>query len=241
MTVLAIVQARMGSTRLPGKAMADLAGRPLLDHVLARVKAARLIDDVLLAVPSGNENLVLEQVAKERGVATFFGPESDVLRRFEWAARAVGHEGPVCRITADDPFKDPQLVDDVVEEFFAGPCDYCSNCHPATYPEGCDVEVMGRDALAHAQRDAVDPLDREHVTTHMWTRPREYRHRLVWREPSLAHWRWTVDTRADLSFAEAVYDRLYAHEPLFGFDAVRDLMDDPEIRALHDAAREAAR
>lgn len=228
MSICAIIQARMGSTRLPGKSMAELAGVPLAAHVIRRTKAAQMLGDgqIVLAVPDTPENAPLAELGLAEGVTVHRGSEDDVLSRFFWAAQRFPGRKVIVRITADDPFKDPALIDLACELFVIewadqkklDPPQYIHLGGP-TWPIGLDVEVFTYAALEHAYRSAVRPEEREHVTAYIkrefgcWTLKDPM-------ERGGAHKRWTIDTPEDLEFARKVYDELYPTKPLFGYDDI---------------------
>jgi spore coat polysaccharide biosynthesis protein SpsF (cytidylyltransferase family) len=207
-TTLAIVQARMSSTRLPGKVLADVEGEPMLALQLRRLERSRAIDRIVVATSDDPSDDPIAAAAVELSVKVHRGPLHDVLARF--AGAAAGHDGPVLRLTADCPFIDPAVVDDLVALFTADPvAAYGSNVDERTYPDGLDVEIFTPEALTEAARRATDPVDREHVTTLI----RRERDRfpavsLVRTSEPLGHLRWTVDDQADLEFVRNVVRRL---------------------------------
>ena len=203
----AIVQARMGSTRLPGKTLAPLEGRPLLWHVLTRTKAIPGVDEVVLATTERSEDQALEAVARETGCSCFFGSEDDVLDRFFFAAKARGLSA-VVRVTADCPLIDPAVSGLCVKRFIQGGADYVSNTQPPTFPDGLDTEVFGFEALEAAWKEARQISEREHVTPFIWKTPSRFRCANVERSPDLSGLRWTVDEPRDLDFVRAVVARL---------------------------------
>lgn len=213
----------MGSTRLPGKTLMELAGRPLLAHVLERTRATRGVDDIVVATTDRPEDEQLRPVAEAAGAAFFTGSSDDVLDRFAQAA-AAADAACIVRVTADDPFKDPRVTEEVLERFSRGDVDYASNTINPTYPVGIDVEVFSREALDTAAREASSAYDREHVTPYLTRHPERFRLASVEREPDLSHLRWTIDEERDLAFARAVYERLGA-TGLFGMDEVLALLE----------------
>jgi spore coat polysaccharide biosynthesis protein SpsF (cytidylyltransferase family) len=221
---VAIVQARVGSTRLPGKALFDIAGRPVVAHVLERALAIDGVDGAVLATTVDPADDALENFARQRDIPCTRGSENDVLDRFH---QAVGEHPAdvIVRVTADCPLLDPRVSGLVLAEYLrrAGDVDYVSNVHPPTYPDGLDTEVLSREALGRAWRDADLPSDREHVTSYIWRNAGAFRLANVATEPSRAHLRWTVDERADLEFVRAVYARLYRGS-IFGMEAVLELL-----------------
>jgi spore coat polysaccharide biosynthesis protein SpsF (cytidylyltransferase family) len=219
-----IVQARMGSTRLPGKVMAEIAGRPMLWHVLDR--SARIVgaEAVMLATTALPEDERLLALAREWDVPVYAGSPEDVLDRFYQAARLMDAH-IIVRVTADCPLLDPAVGSAVLAQFLDGDAAYASNVHPPTYPDGLDVEVFSREALECAWREATRSSEREHVTPYFWTHPERFLATNLTYHQDLSHLRWTVDEPRDLEFVRAVYDRLSVPgRPPFGMDAVLDLL-----------------
>lgn len=206
MTVVAVVQARMGSTRLPGKVLMDLGGRPMLAHVLERAAAIPGVDAVCLATTSRSEDRALFGLGLSLGAAIVAHDEHDVLARYLYAARHCKAD-VIVRITADCPLLDPEISAAVLRRYrdMAAICGvrYCSNTIPTrTYPDGLDTEVFSREALERAAAEATDPADREHVTP--WMRRRLM---VVGLEQGvdLSALRWTVDTAEDLERVRRIY------------------------------------
>jgi len=200
MKVLAIVQARMNSTRLPEKVLADVNGRPMLQRLLDRIDAVDEIDHVVVATSDNPEDDRLVSWLKSRGLSYFRGSEDDVLSRFYLCARKFSPE-LVVRITADDPLKDPGVISRAIRIIQAdSEIDYCSNTLKPTYPEGIDIEVFKLDALKAAYSSAVTASDREHVTPFIWSQPENFRLYNFENDRDLSSWRWTVDKPTDLEF-----------------------------------------
>lgn len=218
---LAILQARMSSSRLPGKVLSPLFGEPMIFRQIERLARARRIDRLVVATSTDGSDDALAEACAARGVAVFRGSLDDVLDRFAGALDLFPEAKTVIRVTADCPLADWTVVDEVIAHLETTGADYASNT-PAerTYPHGLDVEVMRREALLDAWRDGRDPYEREHVTPYIYRRPETYRLEFVSCTPSLAHLRWTVDYPADLEFVRDVYARLYPADPAFGSDAV---------------------
>lgn len=230
---VAVVQARLGSTRLPGKALVDIAGRPMLAHVIERARAIPGIDGVVIATTANPADDPLVDFARRAGLPSVRGSELDVLDRFHVAVTA--HPADVIvRVTPDCPLLDPGVSGLVLAEYLrgAGRVHYASNVHPPTYPDGLDTEIISRDALERAWREARLPSDREHVTPYIWRHPDLFRLVNVATEPNHAHLRWTVDEPADLEFVRAVYARL--GRAFFGMDDVLALVRmDPDLAAIN--------
>lgn len=211
MKVVAIIQARMGSTRLPGKVLMDVGGRPMLGFMLERLKPAQLLDETWVATSSLEQDDPIEALCANLDVPCLRGPEDNVLERYRLAARASGAE-VIVRLTADCPLICPEVVDRVVSAFLnASPSvDYASNCLRRTYPRGLDTEAFSRAALEIVAREAREPADREHVASFIWRQPERFRHLSVEDQENLSNLRWTVDTPEDLDFIRHIVGGLGA-------------------------------
>jgi glutamate-1-semialdehyde aminotransferase/spore coat polysaccharide biosynthesis protein SpsF (cytidylyltransferase family) len=226
--IVAIIQARMGSSRFPGKTLADLDGRPMLARVVERVRRAATVDRVVVATSTAAlDNPIAEFCAQEQ-IPCFRGSEDDVLERFYGAAKEHGAD-VVVRITADCPLIDPGVIDRVVERFRRGDCDYASNALLYTYPDGLDTEVFAMAALQQAWREAKKPSEREHVTPYL--RSGQFRAVNVENESPGEPQRWTVDHPADLEFVRAVY-AAFAGKTDFRYREILELLKArPELTA----------
>ena len=203
MRVVAIVQARMGSSRLPGKVLADLAGASMLARVVQRLRLARRVGHIVVATTSAIGDVAVLQEAERLDVSTHGGSEHDVLARYLGAARAARADA-IVRVTADCPLLDPWVVDRVIEAL-GRDVDYASNTHERTYPRGLDVEAMHRDTLERMARLATSRPSREHVTSFIMEQPALFRVRQVRGAQDDSDLRWTVDTPEDLETARAIY------------------------------------
>lgn len=238
--VLAVVQARLGSTRLPGKVLMPIAGREMLCHVLARTVAVPGVDRTVLATTTNPEDDALVELAAREGVPSARGSVEDVLDRFHAALRAYPADALV-RVTADCPLLDPAVSGHVVADYLAhrAGADYVSNVEPPTYPDGLDTEVFSADALERVWREAGLSSDREHVTTYIRDRRHGFVLRNVRHDLDLSAHRWTVDEPRDLEFVRAVYEALAPDgRRLFGMDEVLELLRvRPELSALNEGIR----
>jgi spore coat polysaccharide biosynthesis protein SpsF len=231
--IAAIVQARMGSTRLPGKTLVDICGRPLLEHIIERVKQSRYVNVIVVATTTNLEDDQIVQDCERLGVRTFRGNDLDVLDRFYQCAVRFDAEA-IVRITADDPFKDPKIIDCAINTLSAGSYDYVSNTIRPTYPDGLDVEVFTSMALSKAWREAQKPSEREHVTPYIWKNPQIFRLKNLENDHDLSHLRWTLDTAEDLAFAREVYKRLYVPGQLFLMADILELLRcEPDLALLN--------
>ncbi len=230
--LVAIIQARMGSTRLPGKVLTDLAGRPVLAHVVERARRIPGVDGVVVATTERRQDEPVDALARELGVQVFRGSERDVLDRYWRAAEATGASA-VLRITADCPLLDPVLSGEVVRRFWAETADYASNIHPPTYPDGLDTEVVSLRALEAAWTEAKQDFEREHVTPFIWMNPARFRLANVQSGEDLSSLRWTLDEPGDLDFLNAVMDRLPAGHFAYA-DVLGVLGAHPELAKLNE-------
>jgi spore coat polysaccharide biosynthesis protein SpsF len=223
--VVAIVQARMGSTRLPGKVLLDIAGHPMLWHVVTRLRRAASVDEVIVATSTATTDDVIVAACDTWQVATFRGSENDVLDRYYQAA-TLAHADIVVRITADCPLIDPSVVDGVVFRFLQQMpnVDYATNILPRrTFPRGLDTEVMAFAALSRVWRECHDLAHREHVTLFMYQHPELFRTLGATLGTDYSDLRWTVDSAEDL----ALVRRIYEHRPhdLFVWQDVLKILD----------------
>jgi spore coat polysaccharide biosynthesis protein SpsF len=212
MRVVAIIQARMGSTRLPGKVLLGLAGEPMLARVVNRSQRAEMLDDVVVATTTKPADEAIVELCAARGWPCFRGSEDDVLDRYYRAA--VRYQADVVvRITSDCPLIEPEIVDRIVREFLEnGPLDYASNrLPPRTFPRGQEVDVVAFDALEVAWREDDNPAWREHVTPYIYRHPEKFRIRAVVNDVDYSSMRWTVDTSEDLDFARRIYNH-FGHD-----------------------------
>lgn len=215
MLMLAIVQARMSSTRLPGKVMADLSGAPMIERQIERIARARSITRLVVATSDREDDAPLATQLERKGVAVFRGSLTDVLARFIGAVEAFGPAAHVMRLTADCPLTDWRLIDAVAAHHLKGGYDYTSNDLVRTFAHGLDVEIATTQALRAAHLEADDPAEREHVTPFIYRRPDRFHLGSVTQTPDQSAHRWTVDTPADLAFVRRVYQRLYSVNPAF--------------------------
>lgn len=237
-----IVQARMTSTRLPGKVLLSIAGRPMLAYQLERLRRVHRATRVVVATTTNATDDPIVSVAATCGVACTRGSEMDVLGRFAQAARQAG-ASVIVRATADCPLIDPQIVDEAIGAFLETPAryDYVSNMLEPTYPYGMAVEVFSAEALAAADAEATDEAEREHVTPFIYWRPERFRLRSLRMEPDLSSHRWTVDTREDFELVSRILETLYPRKPNFGITDVLELLEQhSDWRKLNRGVRQKA-
>jgi len=235
---LAILQARMTSTRLPGKVMAPVLGAPMIGRQIERIRRAQRIDKLVMATSTDPSDDELAAYVQSLGVADVFrGSLDDVLDRFCKVLQGYWDVSCVVRLTADCPLTDPELIDKTITHHLETDADYTSNTlRTRTYPHGLDVEVMKVEALEDAAQRAKDPYEWEHVTPYIYRRPADFRLAGVARHDSLAHLRWTVDVPEDLAFVREVYKQLYPTKPAF---TTQDILRLPVNSAPIPAGSEA--
>ncbi|NNE21962.1 MAG: glycosyltransferase family protein [Rhizobiales bacterium] len=209
MHTVCIIQARMGSSRLPGKVMKPLAGKPALWHVVDRAGRCRLIDEIVIASTTEPADQRIVDYCKDQGWNVTRGSESDVLERYHQTAIAYAAD-IVIRITSDCPLIDPGILTRLIREFTAGDVDYMSTNYPSrTFPVGCDCEIMTVEALDRAHKEATAPYDREHVTPYLYTNPDRFRVAGIIDDQNHANVRLTLDTAQDYDLLAAIYERYY--------------------------------
>ncbi len=233
----AVVRARMESSRLPRKTLAEVAGRPMIDHVLLRLDRARLIDRVVVAVTDHAADDELAAHCEGAGVAVFRGSSDDVLDRVYRAAAEHGMEH-VAHFGADNPLIDPALIDRIAQVYLdrVGQVDYVTNNRPPTFPDGEEVEITSFALLERIWREAKEPRHREHLLLWAWEHPDAVRMHNVERSPSQHHERWTLDHPEDLEMLTRLIEALAPEDPAFGIDAAIAWLDrNPAVRKLNAA------
>ncbi len=220
--IIAIIQARMNSSRLPGKVMMEFCGIPNILHVYNRVKASKKVDKVIIATSTNSADDRIAEYCNEKNIICFRGSEDDVLDRYYKAVDPykLSHKDGIVRITADCPLMDPAVIDQVVNAFIENQSDFASNVHPPTFPDGLDVEIMTYRLLEEMWWNAHLHSEREHITQYLYNNLDKYSIVNVENEDDLSSYRWTLDESEDYSFINKVYESLFAVNPTFGKDEV---------------------
>jgi glutamate-1-semialdehyde 2,1-aminomutase len=238
--ILAILQARVSSTRLPGKCLKPILGKPLLQHQIERTRRSRRIDKLLLATSTDPSDDPLAQLCERLDLPCYRGDLNDVLDRYYRAALPF-HPDHVVRLTGDCPLIDPVLADQLIAFYLTGKYDYAANCLEPTFPDGLDAEIFSFGALREAWEAATLPSEREHVTPYIRRHADRFRIGSFTGDQDLSSHRWTVDEPRDLAFVARIYEGLYEKDPFFTTgDILEFLGRNPEIREINqDIVRNA--
>ena len=232
MNIVAIIQARMGSSRLPGKVLMDLGGETTLARVVRRLQRSRQVTKIVVATTTARGDQAIIRECEHLQVVCFRGEEQDVLDRYYQAASANAADA-VVRVTSDCPLIDPELVDETVEVFRDEHADYASNVFPRTYPRGLDTEVFSFDALDRAWREAREAHQREHVTPYLYEHPQIFKLASLSGAADYSRYRWTLDTREDLELLRAIYSRFHGRDDFSWQEVLRLMEREPELAELN--------
>lgn len=232
-----IVQARMGSSRLPGKIMMEACGKTMLEHMISRVKRSTKIDELIVATSTNKLDNVIEDWCEKHNILCFRGPEQDVLKRYKLANDTV-HGDTIIRLGADSPLIDPKIIDDVLEVYEKNNYDFVSNLFPVegrTYPDGVNVEVFSSKILNEMDRDAKKPSEREHVTFYVWMQPERFK---IFRHDypeDISNFRFNLDYLEDYCLIRTIYESLYYENNFFTLeDTINWLKQNPHILKFND-------
>lgn len=241
MSTVAILQARMTSSRLPGKVMMDLHGAPMIQRQLERLNRAEKLDTIVVATSTDPSDDELAKFVSSLGFEVERGPLNDVLARYVQVIHRIAPE-VVVRLTADCPLASPSVIDAVVSGFQSGDFDYFSNTLQPHFPDGLDVEVVQSSALTWVNSNSADVHEHEHVTLGVYRRPDRFRVGNQASDTDYSALRWTVDNSDDLAFVRKIYSTLFDENPDFEYgDVLALLAKQPELtRTTMDAERNAA-
>lgn len=241
MNPIAIVQARMGSSRLPGKVLRPIVGKPMLELLVERIAAVPAFKRVVVATSERPGDQIIVETMKRRGIDCFAGSEKDVLDRFYSAALTYKGD-PILRVTADCPLVDPDIISDLIEFYNAGEYDYvgvaagagAADLDGGRYPDGLDAEYMSVQTLERAWKEATQSADREHVTPYIWRNPHLFRIGSLRAPRDYSQLRWTVDHESDFILIDQIYRELYSSKPFFTMEDILNLLQDrPELRDIN--------
>jgi len=233
MKTVIIVQARMTSTRLSGKVLKEVMGKPLLAYQLERLRRVQLADEIVLAITTNQTDDILAVFAAEEEVRCYRGDEQDVLDRYYQAA-VLAEADVVVRVTSDCPMIEPAVIDEVIQVYFKSPgVDYVSNTLSRTYPRGLDVECFSFKALEIAWKNANKAYEREHVTPYLYQQPMFIKRELK-AAGDYSQYRWTVDTQEDYELVKILLEEIYPLQPEFTWcDVLQVLAKHPEWTLLN--------
>lgn len=232
--ISAIIQARVDSTRLPNKIFAEIEGQPLIWHVVNRLKKSKYLDSIIIATTVNPNDDKIEEWATENQIKFFRGSEDNVLKRYYDAAKHF-NATEIVRITADDPFKDYQIMDQVIEKFYAENADFACNNKPPSFPEGLDIEVFRFAAIERAYMNAKTNFEKEHVTQYFYKNPDLFKISTTSYHKNISYLRWTIDEDDDLEMARKVYKNLYYINENFLMNNILELIENnPEISSINN-------
>lgn len=230
----------MSSSRLPGKVLKLINGKPMLQHVVERVRRSQMVDEVMVATTSESSDDPLAAYCQENGIAVFRGQMQDVLDRFYQAAK-IAQADVVVRITADCPVIDPGLIDDLVRQFLASKVDFAANRLPPpwkrTYPIGLDIEVCTFNALERAWKEADQSYQREHVMPYLYEQEGRFEILVTHYAADLGSQRWTVDTQEDLNFIQGVFDYFKGKNDFSWLEVLNVVQQHPELTEINADVR----
>ncbi len=239
MSTFAIIQARLGSTRLPGKVLLDIEpGKSVLLCMIERVAGSEEIDKIIIATTTNPKDKEISDYLEKIGQPCFVGSENDVLDRYYQAAKAFGAKSGdiIVRMTSDCPIIDPKVIDETIRHFKCGDFDYSSNnLEPYTYPDGMDTEVFSFDALEKAWKEATSEPHREHVTFYFWKNPEVFKiGQYINPNKNQSGYRLTLDYPGDYELLKSVYQNLYPKDSMFTLRDILEFLDaNPEIKKLN--------
>ncbi len=237
--IVTIIQARMGSTRLPGKVFLPLAGKPLLLRMYERVSNSQFAGEIVIAITEEESDNELYKLCQKNNIKVFRGNTFDLLDRHYQASRKYNADA-VVKIPSDCPLIDPEIIDKVIQYYISNneKFDFVSNLHPPSYPDGNDVEIMKFVTIENAWINAKKDFEREHTTPYIWENPDKFRlGNVLWEtglDYSMTH-RFTIDYKEDYDFIKRVYDELYDKNNSFGLNDILNLLEEkPEIKKINE-------
>jgi spore coat polysaccharide biosynthesis protein SpsF len=235
--IVTVIQARTGSSRLPGKVTKEILGKPLLVRMIERVQASALRGCVVVATTLDKEDDLIAGICEDNRILCYRGSSLDLLDR-HYEAGKWQEADAVVKIPSDCPLIDPQIIDKVLQYYLDNNFDYVSNLHPATYPDGNDVEIMSFAALEKAWNEANKDFEREHTTPYIWEHPEKFGiGNVAWEtglDFSMSH-RFTIDYAEDFMFIKTIYEALYPSNPDFGLQDILNLLNaNPEIFTINE-------
>jgi len=235
--ITAIIQARVNSTRLPGKVLMKLGEKTILEHVVGRVEKSKIIKEIIVATSDNKSDDKIAELCRRNKIKYFRGSHEDVLDRYYQAAKKfkIKH---ICRLTADCPFIDPEIIDQVAKIYLDKKYDYISTGRiKITFPDGIDTEIFSFDALEKAWRDATALSEREHVTPYIWKNSKKFKIYTLNSEKDFSFMRWTVDEERDLRFVREVYKKINKDDGFYMRDIIELLKKNPELMKINGSIK----
>lgn len=238
--IAAIIQARLGSIRLPGKVLKKINGKPLIAQIINRLGCCKNIDNILLATTTNSIDDKLVEWCQDNGVACFRGDENNVLKRYYDAATAIKAD-IIVRITADDPFKDSKVIDSVINLLLQNNLDFAFNNSPPSFPEGLDTEVFTYEAIERATQAETTDFEKEHVTQYFYHNPDKFKMQNYAYKEDISYMRLTVDTEKDFELAKILYSKLSPHGEMFYLDDILSLFkNEPGLLNINKGVKRSA-
>ncbi|MCV0366648.1 MAG: glycosyltransferase family protein [Nitrosopumilus sp.] len=222
-----IIQARIGSTRLPGKVMLNLDENPVLYYVLEQLRSCKLVDKIIVATTTLDEDDVIENFVATMKVDVFRGSSNDVLDRYYQCAKEFSID-TIVRITADNPLIDPTIVDDLIKKFISNSYDCLTNAYVRTFPYGTEVEIFSFESLEKAWTNAIKPSEREHVTPYLYNNSDNFKIFNVEYPKNISNFRWTIDHENDLTLVKLIVSKI-KKRPILINDILDLLSKEPEL------------
>ena len=240
MRVNAIIQARCGSTRFPNKVFAEIDKKPLIWHVVNRLTYSTMINNIIIATTINSKDDAIEDWCHSENVKCFRGSENDVLNRY-YSASMVFPSDVIVRITADDPFKEPNVIDCVVKKLIDEKLDLATNNFPPSFPEGLDCEAFSFDVLQLMEQKTHDPFEREHVTQYIYHNPDNFKIGNIVSPCPLSNYRWTIDNKEDYEMVKTIYANREKPGGILLMDEILDILQKkPEIAKINSEVKRSA-
>ena len=231
--IVAILQARLSSNRLPQKVLMDLNGKPMLHHIVTRLRMCKEIDQIVVATSTDRSDDALAKWCRENQIDCFRGSLNNVLNRYFECAKKYSAD-TIIRITCDDPLKDSPLISRMIQEFAAQRPSLLTNNNPPSFPEGLDIEIFDFKSIEQANSNAETEFEKEHVTQHFYKNQNRFKILNLENDRNLSGLRFTVDTQSDLDFAREVYKSLDKGDSIFWLDEILEfLKSNPKINQIN--------
>ena len=232
--ITCIIQARMGSTRLPGKTMERITkDKSVIDFVVEQLKFSKIIEKIIVAIPDSIEDDVTYNHLLSKKIQTYRGSLKNVLDRYYQCAKNIS-SSVIVRVTADCPLIDPEIVDKVITKFIKNKFDYVSNTHPRTFPYGTETEVFSFNALEKAWNETSNDFDREHVTPYFYKNPNKFSIGNVIQEKNQSNYRWTIDYNEDLELVKYIANNIIK-KPILTNDIINLIIKNPNLLKTNES------